>query len=349
MQRRKLATLMAANFFGTVPAAPSDVSDLAGAANLDGTISLTFSLPAGANFVRIRYNVDQAAAPSSHDQGIQLEDSSDGTVEFTTPAYGASYKFSAFAHGDGGWGSGVDSVTVVGPFNPNIYADGLNFWMDARRETPQTDDTDINATDWTGTQTVSDGPFVPHYRTSGINSLPTIEGRTAAEATNKGYQLGDVDLHGAGGLSVAALLESNDTGSSAVTIASKDDNAPLASWTVKKSNTSHQIIVSADGTALVSATGTSTDDTDPHGMVAVYEPSTRLAIYADGAEEGLNVTSIPAALYDNSPEESRIMLARSNSGDPWRGQMTIQLIYPTALSKLAGELLSADLADIGGV
>ncbi len=233
-------------------------------------------------------------------------------------------------------------------FDPLSYSSTLNLWIDARLEAVQADDSDIVAADQSGTQTVSAGANTPHYRTpaSGINGHPVIEGRTVAEAANKGYELGDVDMEGVGGLTVAAIIQA-DTLHTNQTVISKDDDAVNKSWQLCMPLGGYALEVSGDGTNVVAAES-GVRDTNVHAVVGVWEPSTRVTIYVDGVKEDEVTASVPAALHSTT-EDTRIMLRKTNNSDPLRGRGILWLSYADALTDAQCLALCAELATLGGV
>ena len=350
----RAARSMMMGLLGGGAVAPAAISDLAATANLNGTVVVSWTLPEGATKALIRYNVDQAAAPAAVGLGIGLGLIAGTSVVLTGVEYGATYRFSAWAWNEGGYAASADTASATGPFNPLAYSSHLALWLDARRQTPVDDNSDLaTPTDYSGNSVSvsSSAASPPHYIVSGINSLPTF--RWLSTDAGRQWSAGDVDFQGAGGLSVAVLEACESAAdTSEKTIISKWETAgpspALRAWKLTKGAGEVQLYLSNDGTLYSTVDATSSDNTTPHGLVGVWKPSTYAALYRDGVEDDYDATITYASLFDTS-EPVRIGGARNNTGDDWLGDVTVFLVYSEALSRMAGILLSDHLAAVGGV
>lgn len=351
---------------GAAPSAPTEVSDLAATAVTNGTIVLTWTLPAGASAVLIRYSVDQAAAPSAVDLGIRLGVYTGAVAVFTGCTYGASYKFAAWSYSNGLYSSASDTATVAGPLNPDAYSSALKLWLDARQETAYADGgtvttpQDFAAGGFGLTQGTAGNRPIWRNAANGINGMASFRFAIDLDATARCWIAAqtsvNLDTQGAGnGLTVAAIITTEGDAVGDKTLVSQwaNSGSGLRRWRISQSTGANVVTLglSTDGSTVTGAAShTGTEGTGPFSVVSIYKEDTGAYTYTGGA--GLDDTDLTiggALAATNTTACLRVGNGRSTASDPWYGEATLILGYSEPISATAAEILDADLAAMAGV
>lgn len=335
------------------PAIPANISDLAATANLDGTITLTWSLPARATHAYIVYSVDQGTPPSHRNLGIEI-----GLIEGTSytldgVTYGADYQFAAWGWNAGGYSAAADTDAADGPFNPLVYSEHLEVWIDARRETGYISGNSVetpveHAQGLTFTQATA-GKRPIYVSPSGINGLEAFLFNPAI--TQMMWSGPVTEIHSnARGLTIATLcLLSGDLNTTRDLFNKWESTGNKRQWRLGKSAGDYWFYTSDDGTnsGLVAPFG-GTDDNDAHAIVALWKPSTHTQFYAEGA---LQATESANTDWDSMSTqvdcEMRIGTLGNTSTNPWSGQMVFILAWSDGLDEMNATMLCEDIQTIG--
>lgn len=344
-------------------AAPGALTDLAATANLDGTITVSWTLPEGATGALVRYNVDQAAAPSEQWLGIDLGLVVGTSVVLSGCEYGATYRFSAWSYGAGGYASAADTASAVGPLNPLAYSSALKLWLDARREdayadsgqitTPQ----DFAAGGFGLTQATAANKPLWRNAANGINGMPAFQFQINVDApkcwiaANTGVTL---DTQGAAaGFSVAAIATTvSDLGEKALISHWANSGSGFRRWRLFQGAAANVFTLglSTDGNNQTGAlTYTGLSGTGPYSMIATYLQGTGAYTFKNG--DGLDDTDLTVGTALAAPSATaclRVGNGRGTVSDPYDGLATLLLGYSTPLSRTAAELLDAALAALAG-
>lgn len=333
--------------------APAGISDLVATANLAGTITVTWTLPAGATHARVRYNVDQEAAPGERYLGIDLGLVEGETVTLTGVEYGATYRFSAWAWNEEGYANQADTASATGPLNPSAYGT-LSLWLDARRETPINDDTDAVApTDWSASPaTFSQATDTkrPHYRTAA--GAGAINGMASWDFDRAAAQMWDGTakaIHGAGGMTLAAIAKTEDAAISEFILTKWQTSGNLREWRLGKTTGDYVMYLSDDGVGNAYVQG-SDDDTNAHSIIGIWKPGVATYFYSDGdAVEDTDATMNYADIGPASPAATLRFGSEVNATtNTWDGPISLVLGWSEAISPTAAELLNAALAALAG-
>lgn len=343
---------------GAPPAAPAAVTDLVATPNLDGTIVLTWTLPAGATSAMVRYNVDQSAAPAETYSGILLGTTAALTLTLTGCEYGAAYRFSIWAIGAGGYSSTADTASATGPFNPNLYSQYLVSWIDARRETAYSHGNTVQ----TPTQWVTGGPAFtqatankrPTWRqaSDGIGGVPAfLFDNSAGGGTEQDLWVStDVELHSeTRGLTTAALCNVDELGVAMYLFSKWEDTG--REWRLGKGTGDFVCYYDRDGDGspqgFVSGGG---NNTNTHALASTWNPGVDARLYDLGAlidtDTAINYTTLGGS--GGATSVIRIGGDRHSSSANWSGRASVILAYSEALSETAAILLSDHLAALAG-
>lgn len=94
------------------------------------------------------------------------------------------------------------------------------------------------------------------------------------------------------------------------------------------------LIVSSDGSAVVSAVGdTVMSDNTWYFVCGVFEASTAITVYVNGASDKVNSTSIPSAVYQSSTQNIQVGSYSSSSTNTFVGSIDEVGFFDTALTE----------------
>lgn len=352
---------------------PPVITNFAATPNLNGSITLSWTLPTGVTHARIVYSVDQGVPPTSYNYGIDLGliEGETYTMDATSGiSYGVDYQFSAWAytelHGHGEYSTSYATDATNGPFNPYEYdATNLTLWIDPRRETGYSHNDIVNSPSEFAQGLVfnqSNNPKGPRWYSAanGINNNPTFNLEDNQPFVPQFAQLWPGPTN---------EIHSNTNGFTLATIVKPEsiayDMAVISKWE-DTGGYEWKLIVdyNALGTDLFKfhisddvsgvATGSVNSTTGAvvgtvNSVVGVWQPSTAAWIYIDDTLEASNSSLNYDSIDNSSLTNMRIGGTQNDtSSENWDGDIGLMVGYSIGLDEMNATMLAEALASIGG-